>query len=398
MRRIWMGSALAALMLATACDAVKIPGVDRDDPNVEPPPAGENTAPDETETIAAPAPSPQPAPAPVTDEEPTGNGEDAPLPEGPADGDAAGDLADTAGPDASPLASLTSLAEINAQSCGLPDTAEPTLTVAQLTGADQAVEGPRAESAIVGTAAVGGIAARLTAFPGIVKMEPRTLRAGGSIASGHCGATRLSERWFVTAAHCVDDGYDEIRFVTGVENIRDEDNAKIVKAELSVCHGAYDGQRSTFANDIALLRLSQEDADLLTSVPVANIGITEKALTPVNYPTAEMAGWGLTGFTESLSPVLLSAPLNLVSAGPAQIVISSRGGSGPCVGDSGGPLYVTEADGRKVVVGVLSVVEQNSEGAFCTGDYRGRYTNLQGFGGWMDTVISACDSNEDLCR
>lgn len=392
MKRLFAPCAALALVLVSACDAVRIPGVEREPEPADPPPA------------ATPAPPPEmPAPQPAGDTTPDTGGEvdttnvvpteTDPETETPGDTlEGPTETTDTEGAVSQPT--ITDLAEINAARCGLPVPEDPSLTIAQLTGADTA---PTQES-MVGTAAVGGIAARLTAFPGIVKMEPRRTVETGGIASGHCGATRISERWFVTAAHCVDQTYDEIRFIMGVENIRDTEAAEIVTAEMSICHRAYDGLSSTYANDIALIRLPDEVIEGLASIPVANIGATEKPLTPFNYPLAEMAGWGLTGFNASLSPILLSAPLDLVSTGPAQITIASREGAGPCIGDSGGPLYVTEDDGKKVVVGVLSVVEQNEEGAFCAGAYRGRYTNLQGFQDWMTDVMAACEADEALCR
>lgn len=404
-------AALAAALILAGCDAVKVPGVDRSEDEAaqhkDSKPARTqdsdvaNTAPDPTDAAGDSDPLPT-----HTAEIPTSDTADETGPvDMTGDGVLGPDETDASAPAAAsepvdPFAEIISLAEFNAVTCGLPADSEPTPTIAEVASASLPAvpEGPQPESAVFGTAAVGGIAARLTAFPGIVKMEPRNIRESGSVASGHCGATRINERWFVTAAHCVDEGYDEIRFIAGVENIRDDENAFVAKADMSICHAAYDGRRANYTNDIALLRLSEEDAARLGDVPVANIADTEMPFTPFNYPLAEMAGWGLTGFTESLSPVLLSAPLNVVSTGPGLVVISSRNGSGPCIGDSGGPLYVTEETGKKVVVGVLSVVEQNAEGDFCAGDYRGRYTNLQGYTDWLSNVTSVCDARPELCR
>lgn len=401
-----VGAMLAlGLVLTAGCDAVKVPGVEREPEPAGPPPATTPEPPEESPdrgpqpAVEAETPEPGTTPAPTPTPQPGTESEPAPsetVRETPTEGGMPGEPGDPSTPPdpAEPGGEIRDLAEINAAVCGLPVEEDVSLTVAQLTGAEE----PSSQESLVGTAAVGGIAARLTAFPGIVKMERRRATETGGIASGHCGATRISRRWFVTAAHCVDQTYDEIRLIMGVENIRDTEAAQIVTADMSICHRAYDGMSSTLANDIALIRLPEEAVDGLAGIPIANVGETEKPLTSFNYPLAEMAGWGLTGFNASLSPVLLSAPLDIVSSGPAQIVVASREGAGPCVGDSGGPLYVTETDGKKVVVGVLSVVEQNAEGAFCEGEYRGRYTNLQGFADWMDAVMTACDANETLCQ
>ena len=112
-----------------------------------------------------------------------------------------------------------------------------------------------------------------------------------------------------------------------------------------------------------------------------------------------MAGWGITSFTGGeLSNTLLSAELNVVSSGPAAVTVASRETAGPCIGDSGGPLMIDEADGAPKVIGVLSVVEQNRQtGAFCEGDYNARYTNLQGYLDWIDSVIGVCTTRPELC-
>lgn len=284
------------------------------------------------------------------------------------------------------------LAELNAVKCGLVTETEDTPTIGMVAGATT-VEEPR-----IGAAAVNALASQLASFPGIVKMEPRDITESGAVSSGHCGATRIANNWFVTAAHCVDKQYREIQLIAGSENIRSP-VARTLLASDSICHGGYGGMGNGYANDIALIRLSDDALETLGDVPIANYSATQKALTPVNYETVDMAGWGITSFGGQLSNELLGATLTLDSAGPALINVSSRAGAGPCIGDSGGPLFVTEEDGTRTIVGVLSVVEQNrATGQFCAGDYKGRYTHVQGYTDWIQAVITACETNEETCR
>lgn len=285
-----------------------------------------------------------------------------------------------------------SLGLVNASRCTLPGGAAPTPTVAKAAGATQL------EEPMVGTEAVNALAASLSAFPGIVKIEPRRTDAAGIVASGHCGAVRVARNWFVTAAHCIDEPFDEIRLIGEAANLRSPD-ARRTSAEYAVCHAGYQGTDNGYANDIALVRLSEEQIAGLGNVPVARFGQTALPLAPANYPAGEMAGWGLTRFDGQLSNDLLTTRLKIVAAGPAAITVSSENGAGPCIGDSGGPLYVTEADGSKTVVGILSVVEQNrTTGHFCEGDYNGRYTNLQGYAGWISSVMALCEQDGAACR
>ncbi len=284
------------------------------------------------------------------------------------------------------------LALYNASRCALPEGAAATPTVASVAGATQL------EEPVIGTEAVNALAASLSSFPGIVKLEPRRAEVSGTIASGHCSAVRIRANWFVTAAHCVDQPYDEIRLIGDAANLRSP-AARITAAETAICHGGYLGTDNGYSNDIALLHLSDAQAASLTNVPIARIATTSQPLAPANYPTGDMAGWGLTHFGGQLSNELLTTSLKITAVGPAAITVASQSGAGPCSGGSGGPLYVSEADGSKSVVGILSVVEQNrATGQFCAGDYNGRYTNLQGYTGWMDSVIALCEAQPDACK
>ena len=397
-RHLFVGAALMALASVSACDAVRLPGINPAGEGADTTPAdpGAQTEPDtivaEETQDAAPATDALAAPeTPTVDR-------DAGIPADPASDDAVvtpqsivGEEAEQAEADAD-AAPLPTLAGLNAAVCGLPEDAAPTPTVAMVAGATTL------EEPAVGAEAVNGLAASLSGFPGIVKLEPRKPMEGGLIASGHCGAVRIADHWLVTAAHCVDEPFEELRIIGEAENLRSP-LAHVTKGEFAVCHGGYAGTANGYANDLALIRLTDEEVAGLGNVPVARYGATELPLAPANYASADMAGWGLTRFGGKLSNALLAAQIRITGAGPSTIYVASQGGAGPCVGDSGGPLYVTEADGTRTAVGVLSVVEQNREtGQFCAGDYNGRYTNLQGYADWMTSVMALCDADEDACR
>lgn len=363
-----MTALLAALALA-ACDAVRVPGVDQP-----------GTTPAPSEPVSDPAPNTTPAEINNADlgaeiETPPAQ----PAPEEP------------------PAPLVTHLSQINAATCGLPETAEPTLTLAEINEAAELR--PQPES-LIQTQVVGVTLAvsSLDLFPGIVKMEPVNYNAVGDRSSGHCGATRIAEQWFLTAAHCVDDGYEEINFIAGTVNVRDSESANIFNAEASICHAGYSGLDTAMINDIALIKVSDETLPTIRNIPIATYGAPEEAFSPENYTTAVMAGWGSTSYGSSPSPLLLSADVSLVSASPGVILVESLDGKGPCQGDSGGPLYVREDDGQQRVVGVLSNVQSARGSTPCAGTYRGQYTNVAGYVDWIDDVISACDANDVLCR
>lgn len=385
MKPVYLLAAASLAVFVSACDQIRLPGAG--EPTLEKAPEPAETAPAAADVPVAQDVMAQPAETAATGTEtggetPTVDRDDTTTPIE----ELSAETAALAPPPANALAML------NASRCALPEDAAQTLTVAAVAGATTL------EEPAFGVEAVNALAATLTAFPGIVKLEPRRADPGGTITSGHCSAVRIRDTWFLTAAHCVDQPYDEIRMIGDTENLRSP-TAHVTTASTAICHGGYHGTDSGYSNDIALLHLTPEQAAPLTGVPVARIATTGFPLAPANYPAGDMAGWGLTRFGGQLSNDLLSTRLKITAVGPAAISVASQGGAGPCIGDSGGPLYVTEMDGTRTAVGILSVVEQNrATGQFCAGDYNGRYTNLQGYTGWIDSVIALCEAEPGACH
>lgn len=359
---------LSAVLLAgaalSACDRVQVPGAPEKPATTDiPPPPPEVPVADTGTTPSTPGPTPTDTP--------------------PADPDTP--PAPPATPDFSGIGALT---EINAVNCAV--FSSDTLTVAELMNAAPPEPG-------VSVASINGTAVALSTFPGIVKLEPEKDLPGGAVSNGHCGATRIAERWFVTAAHCLDSKTDRIEMVVG-SAVLSAPTARRIEGVRAICHAAYGGAAERYANDVALIEVSAETAATLGDVPIAAMGPTALPFTPRNYPRAFVGGWGLTNFNAgTLSNELLSAELGVTSVGPALIQTASLNGSGPCIGDSGGPVYVAEADGTRRLVGVLSSVAGNAQGQFCQGDYEARFTNLQGFSGWIGEVMAVCDARPDLC-
>ncbi|MFC7291177.1 S1 family peptidase [Hirschia litorea] len=298
----------------------------------------------------------------------------------------------------------TDLAAINAVACTSVGTPVPTQTIAQIANASapQSAINDATSSNVVQPSVVGAVGGALSLsairadFPGIVKLEPRKNISESSYSSGHCGATRISNNWFVTAAHCLDEQYDVTVLKVGHEKL-DGPVVREVEADWAACHAAYGGQEGGLANDIALVHVTDETADSLVDIPIATLLASEDSLTPLTTPQAKMAGWGLTSPGGSLSTTLLGTYVDVKSVGPAIIKVGSIEGKGPCVGDSGGPLFVDSEQAQPVLWGVLSGVEKG-ENAACSGDYLARYTNLQGYTNWLNNVMMACSSNPALCQ
>lgn len=347
-------AALPLLVLA-GCDAVQVPGLA---------PGNDADAPGEMEPIEAPAPPEEPV-----------------------------------------LAMIESLAEIDAGSCLLPPDAEPTLTITQLNAPAEPTEGAEPEEApappVPGPVPEPDpfiIATSLDELPGLVSLLPMQFRENGDISVGRCGAVRIADNWFLTAAHCLDQGFDEIRIIAGTTNLRETEAALIFNADTAVCHGEYRGREGGLLNDLALVHVADDTLATIRNVPIAAYGAPDSALSPLNYAEVTMAGWGSSGYGAPPSDRLLSGPLTLVGADPGTILAEGVQGAGSCEGDSGGPLYITEEDGQRRVVGVLSSVRSAAGEVPCAGEYLGRYTNLSGYTGWIETVMTYCETYPDLCQ
>jgi hypothetical protein len=359
-------AACAASLFLAACDGLRTPGSDNG--QTETPADTSTTTPGETDPVSEPT-EPETPTTPETD----------PVSE---------PVTDPVEPETPAIPDISDLAEINAVNCKVFSTEG--LTVAELMSA-----GDPEPSLNVGTAQVNGRPVPREEFPGLVKLEPAE-DIGSAVGHGHCGTTRIGETWFITAAHCLDQSYDRIELVVGSETLSE---GRRVVATRGICHAAYGGAAQKYTNDIALIEIAPEVAETLTDIPIAPLMGTSKAFTPRNYPRAFVAGWGLTDFNAgTLSNVLLQTELKVESVGPSRIRVSSIDGAGPCIGDSGGPIYVEEADGTRRLVGVLSAVEGNAEGKFCQGAYNAQYTNLAGFTDWVEQVKLVCDNRPELCE
>lgn len=233
-------------------------------------------------------------------------------------------------------------------------------------------------------------------LPGIVKLEPEKDLPGFEMSKGHCSATRIATNWFVTAAHCVSNGYDRINLKTGSDVLSSTD-VLTVPVDFALCHTGFTGRNSFFDNDLSLLYVSDNHLMALSSVPVVSWGVTRVPFSTVRFREARVGGWGLTSFGGELSDQLQKMSLDIMYINDRTIRLMSRAGRGPCIGDSGGPLIV-EDDGKPVLMGVLSTISANTDGEMCAGSYLSNYTNLSGYQSWVLNTMLTCNADTEVCR
>ena len=204
--------------------------------------------------------------------------------------------------------------------------------------------------------------------------------------SQFCGATLISSKWVLTAAHCVVNGTtgrkssaSSIKALLGTSDLLDGGIRNNIRR--IVVHPAYDYK--TGDADIALLELQYHAS--IRSIPVSAYDTSVGKL-------ATVVGWGATNtastnFPEELYEVDLpivsrSACENIYGAEFTQNMFCagySQGGKDTCKSDSGGPLMVIE-NGRYVQSGITSW------GVGCAqAGYYGVYTRLSRFKSWIDS-------------
>lgn len=162
---------------------------------------------------------------------------------------------------------------------------------------------------------------------------------------GVCTAQLISPTWVLTAGHCTSSGF-EVRVGNASRSA-----ARVVAIAEAIRHPRYDAKDGDF--DIGLIRLREPLA--ITPVKIITTAEATELLKP--GVLAVIVGWGKRSPSLPFSERLVVSDVELRSL--------SRNGtrfayfdpvSGPCGGDSGGPLLLSRLDGAWVLAGIASRV------------------------------------------
>ncbi|XP_029104584.1 suppressor of tumorigenicity 14 protein isoform X2 [Scleropages formosus] len=236
------------------------------------------------------------------------------------------------------------------------------------------------------TKIVGGVIAQTGAWPWQVSLQMERY--------GHvCGASLVSSRWLLSAAHCFQDSdmikYSEARSWKAVMGMRGMNVVGTAVATRPIrrilLHAQYDQFTSDY--DIALLELS---TPVFFNEMIQPVCVPAPSHTFTAGTSCFVTGWGVLMEDGELSTLLQEAPVKIINHNicnklyddavtPRMLCAGNlQGGVDACQGDSGGPLVCLEKGRRWFLAGIVSW------GEGCARQNRpGVYTQVIKFSEWI---------------
>merc|ERR1711910_165894 len=216
---------------------------------------------------------------------------------------------------------------------------------------------------------------------------------------GLCGGTIVNKKFVITAAHCWDSRFTNLRVIVGEHSICDgiNEGGKVINVKKATMHPDYN--KKTMDNDIAVLELSEE---LTFTDKIKPACLPSSASKDFSGTASTISGWGGTigygpraprpkqpqqcGLKETMVKVLAGSDSKCsgvlgTSSSTIKLCAWSKD-TDTCQGDSGGPLTVPE-NGKYTLVGVVSY------GWGCASSTPGIYARVQGFLPWIKNLISS---------
>jgi secreted trypsin-like serine protease len=209
---------------------------------------------------------------------------------------------------------------------------------------------------------IGGVLSVPGTWPGMVALVHETPTG----LAQFCGGTLIRSDLVLTAAHCTEsfvNSPSQLLVLLGRTDLSTT-GGELVPASAIIEHPNWD--ETTYSGDISIVRLSQRSTR--ATVPFLNAASEPNWAT---FPQATLVGWGATDPDPALSSLdgqLREVDVNVLADQECVDFFNNRstvfrvgvdlcaGGvsSGPCFGDSGGPLMTRNAGPVAAIGGVIS--------------------------------------------
>ncbi|CAL4098758.1 unnamed protein product, partial [Meganyctiphanes norvegica] len=248
------------------------------------------------------------------------------------------------------------------------------------------------------TSHFGGDSSKLISLGGTAALHTSTTDLGSR--SQKCGASLISDRYLLTAAHCVIDR-EKYSVSLGRDDLDDSPTpGQTYEIENVIIHPEYEHGKSDY-NDIAIL---QTDRKVEYNKKVWPFCLPNNGQVFRNYMAVEIAGWGNINATYK-APTLHTAYVRILLSADceskwrehnsvlydsvikssyqqgltSQVLCAGREGVDACMGDSGGPMTYQNSDGLQNVIGIIGKRVECVE----TPLHPGFYTNIASYIDWI---------------
>merc|ERR1711935_647675 len=203
-----------------------------------------------------------------------------------------------------------------------------------------------------------------------------------------CGAAIISNRWLVTAAHCVEKSSMFYTIVLGMHDMKKtQGDPKEYKISKIIQHSGWSNDnKNGFPNDIALIQLRTR-ADL-SGIYAKAIALAPSGEDFLGNDDCVISGWGKLGMLQGLPETLQYAKVDVYTEETCRksfgevikgnhICVGKKYRSGACSGDSGGPLVCKTGDDYTLAgVASFGVVT-------CTTSMPSIYSRISFFRDWI---------------